>query len=87
VIELLRAIFNRCKKLKLIEIPNPAEGIEPFKEVSRDRFLQEDEILKFFNSLKNETQQNQDFFLLSLFTGARKSNVLSMSWADTVQSG
>lgn len=82
VIELLRAIFNRCKKMKLIDLTNPAEGIEPFKEVERDRFLDEDEIPRFFEALEAETEQNRDYFLLSLLTGARKSNVLSMRWVD-----
>ena len=82
VVDLLRAVFNRCKKLKLIDIQNPAEGIEAFKETKRDRFLQMDEIPKFFNALLCETEQNRDFFMLSLMTGARKSNVLSMRWKD-----
>ena len=82
VIELLRAVYNRCNKMKLIDLPNPAEGIEPFKETSRDRFLQDDEIPRFFAALEMESEQNQDFFLLSLLTGARKSNVLSMRWQD-----
>lgn len=82
VIELLRAIYNRCKKMKLIDLPNPAEGVEPFKETTRDRFLQSDEIPRFFAALEQESEQNKDFFLLSLLTGARKSNVLSMRWQD-----
>lgn len=82
VVELLRAVFNRCQKLKLIDLPNPADGIEPFKEVSRDRFLLGDEIPRFFAALECESEQNRDYFLLSLLTGARKSNVLSMRWDD-----
>lgn len=82
VVELLRAVFNRCNKMKLIDLPNPAEGIELFKEVSRDRFLRGDEISRFFASLECETEQNRDYFLLALLTGARKSNVLSMRWQD-----
>ncbi len=82
VVELLRAVFNRCKKLKLIDLPNPAEGIEHFKEVERDRFLRGDEIPRFFEALGGETEQNRDYFLLSLLTGARKGNVLSMRWDD-----
>ena len=82
VVELLRAIFNRCKKLKLIDVQNPAEGIEHFKEVERDRFLNEDEIPRFFEALEAEHEQNRDYFLMSLLTGARKANVLSMRWQD-----
>lgn len=82
VIELLRAVFNRCTRLRLISLPNPAEGIEPYKEVSRDRFLKPDEIPNFFKALESESQDNRDFFLIALLTGARKSNVLAMKWED-----
>jgi integrase len=82
IVELLRAIFNRCKKLKIIDLPNPAEGIERFKEVKRSRFLLEDEIPRLFAALEAESEQNRDYFLLMLLTAARKSNVLSMSWSD-----
>ncbi len=82
VIELLRAVYNRCIKLRLISSMNPAEGIEPYKEVSRDRFLSQDEIPQFFIALESESEQNRDYFLLALLTGARKTNVLSIRWQD-----
>lgn len=82
VVELLRAVFNRCSRLRLISLSNPAEGIEPYKEVSRDRFLKPSEIPNFFKALESESQDNRDFFLLALLTGARKSNVLTMQWGD-----
>jgi integrase len=82
MVELLRAVFNRCKKLKLIDMPNPAEGLDHFKEIERDRYLNEDEIPRLFLALETETEQNRDYFLLLLLTGARKSNVLSMRWKD-----
>ena len=62
---------------------NPVIGIKKFKEKSRERFLQGDELPRFFKSLEEE--QNRclaDFFMLSLLTGARRSNVLSMRWQD-----
>lgn len=82
VVELLRAMYNRCQVMKIINLPNPAEGIEPFKEESRDRFLQSDELTRFFSALELEPEQNRDFFMLTLLTGARKTNVLSMKWDD-----
>jgi integrase len=62
---------------------NPAIGIKLNKEHSRDRFIQGDELPKFFQALADEQNRTmRDYFLLSLLTGARRSNVLSMQWAD-----
>ena len=62
---------------------NPAAGIRLNREYSRDRFIQRDEFPKLFQALADE--QNgamRDYFLLSLLTGARRSNVLAMQWKD-----
>jgi len=62
---------------------NPALGIRLNREYSRDRFLQGDELPKFFQALANEQNDTmKDYFLISLLTGARKANVLSMQWSD-----
>lgn len=62
---------------------NPAMGIKLNKENSRDRFIQGDELPKFFQALADEQNDTmRDYFLLSLLTGARRSNVLAMQWAD-----
>lgn len=62
---------------------NPASSIKKFKEKSRDRFLHPDELPKFFESLEAEPNSTiKDYIYVSLFTGARKSNVLSMNWED-----
>jgi integrase len=62
---------------------NPASSIKKFKEKSRDRFLHPDELPRFFESLEAEENSTiKDYIYVSLFTGARKSNVLSMKWED-----
>ena len=62
---------------------NPASSIKKFKEKSRDRFLHPDELPRFFESLEAEPNSTiKDYIYVSLFTGARKSNVLSMKWED-----
>lgn len=57
-----------------------------FQEYSRDRFLQPEELERFFQAIEEERTEGNpdiaDYLLLSLFTGARRSNVLSMKWAD-----
>ncbi|HVW64206.1 MAG TPA: hypothetical protein VHB01_04265 [Nitrosospira sp.] len=38
---------------------------------------------RFFQALADEQNDTmRDYFLLSLLTGARRSNVLAMQWAD-----
>lgn len=62
---------------------HPTLGIKKFREKSRDRFLQGDELPRFFKALEEENNRIlADFFMLSLLTGARRTNVLSMQWQD-----
>jgi integrase len=82
-IELLRAMFNRAQTWELFNGPNPALGIQRFREQSRERFLHADELPRFFTALANEASRDvRDFFLLSLLTGARRSNVQAMRWEE-----
>lgn len=62
---------------------NPVTGVRRNKEKSRDRFLQGDELPRFFKALA-ETPNIllRDYVLISLLTGARQSNVLAMRWQD-----
>ncbi len=63
--------------------PNPTIGIKKFREKSRERFLQEDELPRFFQALAEEPNRIlSDFFMICLLTGARRSNVLSMRCQD-----
>lgn len=82
ILERIRAIYN-----KAIEWgwngKNPTLGIKKFKEKSRQRFLRKDELPRFFKALSEETSQTaRDYILISLLTGARKSNVLAMKWDE-----
>lgn len=82
-LELIRVIFNKAINWGEYDDKNPSIGISKFKTKSRDRFLQSDEIERFMKSLAEEQNENaRDMFLLCLFTGARKSNVLSMRWEE-----
>jgi integrase len=76
---LVSTIFNRCAA----DVPNPARGVKRFKEQSRDRFLDREELGRFLTALQSEPSIAwQDFFLVALLTGARRANVLGMAWAD-----
>lgn len=83
VVEMVSTIFNRLRAWGLFDGVNPADGIEAFRETKRDRFLQAGELPRFFVALAaDESQAFKDYVLLSLLTGARQTNVLSMAWAD-----
>lgn len=61
---------------------NPAVGIKMFKEQSRDRFLQPDELQRLFAALAEEPNEVfRNYVLLSLFIGQRRQNMLSMRWS------
>lgn len=82
VLALISSIFGRTLEWGLVE-SNPARGIRRNPEKSRDRFLQSNELPRFFAALAEEPNSTvRDYFLLSLLTGARRSNVLAMRWAD-----
>lgn len=80
---LIRSMYNRAIEWGDFTQPNPAATIRKFRTRSRDRFLQSDELPRFFQSVMEEPSIDvRDYILLSLLTGARKSNVLTMRWAD-----
>jgi integrase len=82
VIELLCAMFNRARKDWEWERNNPATGIA-FKERKRSRFIDGSELPAFFKSLAEELNSTiRDYILVSLLTGARRSNVQEMRWDE-----
>jgi integrase len=81
VVEILSAIYGRLIAWKLYAGPNPCAGVEPYPETKRDRFLRKGELPAFFKALDAEKNRSvADFVRLCLFTGARRTNVLSMQW-------
>lgn len=80
-LELLRAIYNKGISWGSFRKQNPAAGIEKFKLQSRDRFIQPDELPRFFSALAEEPNETiRDYVILSLLTGARQANILEMKW-------
>ncbi len=84
VLALTRAVFNfGIKTLDIPGLTNPAAGLKMNREESRDRRLHPDEMPRFFEALATEPNRDmRDYFMLSLLTGARRSNVLAMTWAE-----
>lgn len=64
-------------------VANPVTGIKTRAKVKRDRFLQADELPRFFQSLAAEQNETlRDYILLALLTGARRANLLAMRWKE-----
>jgi integrase len=79
---LLSSVFGWAISAGLCE-SNPVIGVKSNKENQRDRFLQSDELPRFFKALAEEPNSTiRDYILISLLTGARRSNVLAMRWQD-----
>lgn len=77
---LLSTVFNQM----FPKMDNPCKGVKKFNEESRDRFLQPDELKRFFEALTSPDTPEllRDYILISLYTGGRRSNVLSMRWKE-----
>ena len=83
VLALISSVFGWAISIGIWHHVNPASGIKRNREKSRDRFIQGDELPRFFAALADETNETiRDYVLISLLTGARRSNVLSMRWKD-----
>ena len=81
VMAMASSLFGYAAERKLFKGVNPAHSIKKFPETKRDRFLQSDELPAFFKSLAEEPNDTlRDYFLVSLLTGARRSNVQEMQW-------
>jgi integrase len=83
VVAMVSSMFGHAEESKLFKGANPAQGIKKFPEIKRDRFLQKDELPNFFKALEDEPNKTlSDYFFISLFTGARRSNIQEMQWSQ-----
>ena len=87
VLSTLKRMLNLAVKWELIE-KNPAGGQEKFKEPpQRERYLSEEEIPRFLRALEgDEDRLSVAAIRLLLFTGCRRSEVVSLKW-DQVKIG
>lgn len=77
---LLRAILNKAIAWEYLHAENAAQHVMRFRETARDRFMSEQEVARWHEGLACEPPLLRDFFLVLLYTGARKSEVLTMEW-------
>lgn len=81
-LKLMRVMFNKAIDWGM-QCHNPAARIKLFPEVKRDRFLQPDELPKFFEALAADPDIHfRAFILLSLLAGQRRRNMQSLRWSD-----
>ena len=62
---------------------NPVRKVKPFTEAERERFVTPEELPRLFDAIEAaEDERIGDFLRLALLTGARKSAILRMKFAD-----
>ncbi len=82
-LQLIRSVFNWGIREGLFQGPNPASGHKLFEETERTRYLQEDEMPKFFAALRDSPNRDlTDYVWIALMTGVRRGDVLSARWTD-----
>jgi integrase len=81
VLILLSSIFNGAINDGLITF-NPCRKVKKFPEQPRERFLSQQELTRFYIAVSQLKIYYKNFFLLLLYTGARKGNIQAMRWQD-----
>jgi integrase len=83
VLTLLHSLFNLGTDWGLYTGTNPATRIKKFPGKSRDRFVTPLELPRFWAALAADPNPFvRVAFLVSLLTGARRNEVLTMQWSD-----
>ena len=85
MLALLSVMFRKAASKVGFDGKNPCKGIDRFTEEERERFLQPDELPRFFAALAELRKASPvvaDALEVALWTGARKRNITSMSWGE-----
>lgn len=81
MIVLMRAVMNWNLRNEIITGDNPWATVKQMRIEARERFLTPEELVRFFKALEEMSGQTiHDYVLISLYTGARRANVLAMRW-------
>ena len=83
ILILIRYIFNCAIRWEVLpDGPNPAGGIEPFRDNgARERYLSQEEAHRLMAELENNpNRQACNIIKLLLFTGARKTEIMHARW-------
>lgn len=61
---------------------NPTSSLPKYKETSRNRYIEEDELPRFFTALLSATDDMRDLIFLALITGSREFPLRAMQWSE-----
>lgn len=83
MVGVLKKLYNFAERTGQWTGANPAKGIQFYHEPRRTRFIQPNELPQLWTALnRSKNPDLRDFVNLALWTGARKTDVLSMRWQD-----
>lgn len=78
----LSALYTRAMEWEVYEGRNPAKGIKRNPKRSRERFIQQHEMPYLLASIEEEIPRTAAYFLMLLFTGARRDEARRARWVD-----
>lgn len=83
LVKLTSSIFNQCISWGMLPdgYKNPTQGITFYHEQSRDRWITSEELPKLIEAINEEDIYARSAIWLSLLTGMRKSELLSLEWS------
>lgn len=82
ILATVRKLFNWCLERGIIEA-SPIGGLKaPTKEVSRDRVLDDDEIVRVLKACRNDEYPFRQFVPLLLATAQRRGELANMRWSE-----
>jgi integrase len=79
---MLRTMFGRARDWRVFTGENPAQRVRKYTRPSRTRFVKPEEMPALMAVLQREREDIQCFFLLCPLVGCRRSEGLTLKWAD-----
>lgn len=78
----VRKLFNWCVERGIVEV-SPIVGLKPpTKEISRERVLEDDEIVRLLRACRNDVYPFRQFAPLLLATAQRRGELAEMQWSE-----
>ena len=78
----IRKLFNWCVERGIVEI-SPINGLKaPTKEESRDRVLEDNEIVRLLRACRNDVYPFRQFVPILLATAQRRGELAEMRWSE-----